>query len=249
MKIKMLIAPDFPPERFAGWHMLNTWLQKNTGLSVSLLTPASAKEEDELARAGGIDVIYANPFDATGLIREYGFKVIAKPANKSNEMTIVTKASEEPKTLDSLTKGCTIAMADNKDVKLIGLRLLEAVDLTADDIQWSITETYQAAARQVIQGEADAAFFLTEVFDTLANLTKTQLQVLIQSALGDIGHVVLVHESRADIVEKVQQALIKSIETAEGKSILEELGIPEGFEIMTEEDGEFMIDVITTLQD
>ena len=29
MTINLLIAPDFAPERFAGWHMLNTLLQKN----------------------------------------------------------------------------------------------------------------------------------------------------------------------------------------------------------------------------
>ena len=33
-------------------------------------------------------------------------------------------------------------MADNRDVKLIGLRLLEAVDLLETDITWKVTETY-----------------------------------------------------------------------------------------------------------
>ena len=28
MTINLLIDPDFAPERFAGWHMLNTLLQK-----------------------------------------------------------------------------------------------------------------------------------------------------------------------------------------------------------------------------
>ena len=28
----MLIAPDFSPERFAGWHMFNTLIQKRANL-------------------------------------------------------------------------------------------------------------------------------------------------------------------------------------------------------------------------
>ena len=42
MTINLLIAPDFAPERFAGWHMLNTLLQKKSGIHIHLLTPASA---------------------------------------------------------------------------------------------------------------------------------------------------------------------------------------------------------------
>ena len=36
MTINLLIAPDFAPERFAGWHMLNTLLQKKIRYSHSL---------------------------------------------------------------------------------------------------------------------------------------------------------------------------------------------------------------------
>ena len=34
MTINLLIAPDFAPERFAGWHMLNTLLQKKSGIHI-----------------------------------------------------------------------------------------------------------------------------------------------------------------------------------------------------------------------
>ena len=43
MTLNLLIAPDFAPERFAGWHMLNTLLQKRSGLQLHLLTPASPR--------------------------------------------------------------------------------------------------------------------------------------------------------------------------------------------------------------
>ena len=41
MTLNFLIAPDFAPQRFAGWHMLNTTLQRRSGLRLHLLTPAS----------------------------------------------------------------------------------------------------------------------------------------------------------------------------------------------------------------
>ena len=42
MKLNFLVAPDFAPERFAGWHMLNSLLQSRTGLHMHLMTPATA---------------------------------------------------------------------------------------------------------------------------------------------------------------------------------------------------------------
>lgn len=248
MTINLLIAPDFAPERFAGWHMLNTLLQKHADLHIHLLTPASAHEEAELIAAQDVTIVYANPFDAAKMIREQGYVAVARPKGKSDEMVISSKADATIKTLEDLKSGCTIAMADNRDVKLIGLRLLEAVDLTEDDIQWHITETYQAAARELIQGKADAAFFLSEVYYTLSRLTLSQMQVLIESDISDITHVVLVKSDFAE-GQKFVDALLALGNSSEGQAVLEELGMSEGFESMNEEDGEFMIDLMDTLLD
>ena len=98
------------------------------------------------------------------------------------------------------------------------------------------------------RGEADAAFFLSEVYHSLSRLTRSQMQVLIESDLSDISHVVLVKESFAQS-ELFIQALLNLKDSAEGKQVLAELGMEAGFEAMTQEDGEFMIDLMDTLLD
>lgn len=246
MKLNLLIAPDFAPERFAGWHMLNTLLQKRTGLNLHLLTPASASEQSDMINQGNVDIIYANPFDATTLIREKGYRVVARPKNKADEMVIASKADGALKSLDDVKSGMKVAMADNRDVKLIGLRLLEAVDLVEKDLDFKITENYQAAARDLIKGEADVAFFLSEVYHGLSRLTLSQLHILIESDLSDITHVVLVSEKLAEHDTLVQSLLTLTADT-DGQEVLSELGIKDGFEPMSEEEGEFMIDLMDTL--
>lgn len=244
----MLIAPDFSPERFAGWHMFNTLIQKRAQLDMHLNMPASHAEQEEMIGKGDIAVIYANPFDAATLIREQGYRAVARPIGKSDEMVIASSSNGDIKTLEDLSAGNTIAMADNRDVKLIGLRLLEAVDLTEDDLKWQVTETYQAAARQVIKGEAQATFFLAEIFHSLSRLTKAQLTVLIESDLADISHVLLIKDGFAD--EKVlMDAILNLHHDDDGRDTLTELGMPQGFETMSEEDGEFMLDLMETLLD
>ncbi len=244
----MLIAPDFSPERFAGWHMFNTLIQKRANLNMHLNIPASHAEQEQIIEIGDIQVIYANPFDAATLIREQGYRAVARPIGKSDEMVIAAAANSDIKHLEDIKSGATIAMADNRDVKLIGLRLLEAVDIEESDLNWDITETYQAAARKVIKGDAQAAFFLAEIFHSFSRLTKTQLSVLIESDLADISHVLLIKEDFPD-TEIFMNAILNLHNDDDGKEALAELGMPQGFEAMDEEDAEFMIDLMQTLLD
>lgn len=248
MAHNFLIAPDFSPERFAGWHMFNTLLQKRSGQALHLITPASHAEQENSVAKDDVKIIYANPFDAAKLIREDGYRTVARPVGKSDEMTIISSAGGNIKTLDDLKAGAKIAMADNRDVKLIGLRLLEAVDLTEDDVEFVITETYQAAAKQVVKGEADAAFFIAEIYHSLSKLTKSQLNVLIESNIATISHVILVKDGFAE-ADDVAKVILSLKDDADGQAVLSELGMPDGFEPMDEEDAEFMIDLMETLLD
>lgn len=242
----MLIAPDFSPERFAGWHMFNILIQKRANMNMHLNMPASHAEQEELISAGDIQVIYANPFDAAALIREHGYRAVARPIGKSDEMVIAASSNSDINSLEDITNGATVAMANNRDVKLIGLRLLEAVDLEESDLNWDMTETYQAAARKVIKGDAQVAFFLAEIFHSFGRLTKTQLTVLIESDLADISHVLLIKDDFPD-TQILMDTIINMHNDDDGKEALTELGFPQGFEAMDEEDAEFMIDLMETL--
>ena len=246
MSYNFIIAPDFPPNLIGGWQTLNTLLQKRSNLAIHLITPSSATEQNQTIDKGDVSIVYANPFDAATLIREKGYKAIARPVGKSDEMVIISAEKGDIKKLDDLKPGVKIAMADNRDVKLIGLRLLEAVDLTENDIKFEVTDSYQAAAKQVIQGNADAAFFIAEIYHSLSNLTKMQLTVLIESNLADITHVLLVKEDFSE-ADAVRQVLLDLGNDDSGKSVLAELGMPNGFEAVSEEQAEFMIDLMDTL--
>ncbi len=244
----MLIAPDFSPERFAGWHMFNTLIQKRANLNMHLNIPASQAEQQGIINQGDIQVIYANPFDAATLIREQGYRAVARPIGKSDEMVIAAATNSDINSLEDIKAGATVAMADNRDVKLIGLRLLEAVDIAEADLNWTVTETYQAAARQVIKGDAQVAFFMAEIFHSFSRLTKAQLSVLIESDLADISHVLLIKDGFPDS-DILMNAILNLHNDDDGKEALAELGMPQGFEAMDEEDAEFMIDLMQTLLD
>lgn len=243
-----LIAPDFSPKFFGGWYVLNTLLQKRTGLHLRLLTPSTHTEEESLIDGGDVTLIYANPFDAAKLIREHGYKALVKPLGKNDEMVIATSKDSAIKSLADLKSGAKIAMADNRDVRLIGLRLLEAVDLGEDNVKFDIVETYQAAARALMMGRADAGFFIADVFHGLSDLTKSELHVLIESNISTISHIILVKEG-FEQADDIKNVLLSLNDDEDGRAALKELGMPEGFCEMHEEDAEFMLDLMETLLD
>ncbi|MFZ3139650.1 phosphate/phosphite/phosphonate ABC transporter substrate-binding protein [Polaromonas sp.] len=249
MTLNFLIAPDFSPERFAGWHMLNTLLQRRSGIHLHLLTPTSPAEQAVLLAEGQADLVYANPFDAADMIRNQGYVPFARPAERFDEMVVATGAESSLQKLEDIKPGSRIALTDNKDVKLIGLRLLEPADLNESLIEWVPVDSFQAAARLTIKGEVQAGFFLAEAYASLTRMTRSQLRVLVESRISDISHVVLAHPRMAGDLPRISEALLGIGREPADSDVLGALGIPKGFEPMTQEDAEFMIDLMDTLLD
>jgi phosphonate transport system substrate-binding protein len=193
--------------------------------------------------------VYANPFDATDMIRNQGYVPFARPAQRYDEMVIATGAESGLRQVEDIKPGNTVALTDNKDVKLIGLRLLEPADLTEALVSWRLVDSYQAAARLAIKGEVQAAFFLAEAFASLTRMTRSQLHVLVESRISDISHVVLAHPRIAEDLPRIRESLLGIGRETGDNEVLDALGLPKGFEAMGQEDAEFMIDLMDTLLD
>ena len=249
MTLTLLIAPDFAPECFAGWHMLNTVLQRRAKIGLHLLTPASAKEQAELLATGTVDLIYANPFDAAAMVRTDGYLPFARPRERYDEMVIASGANSGIRAVEDLKPGCKIALTQNKDIRLIGLRLLEPADLDESTVHWVDVDSYQGAARLAIKGEVDAAFFLADSFASFSRLTRSQLHPVVQSAISDISHVLLAHPRVAADLPRIEAALLGVGQQPGDDDLLKALGLPKGFEPMDQEEAEFMIDLMDTLLD
>lgn len=248
--LNFLIAPDFPPDNFVGWHIFNTNLQRKMKTDVHLLTPADHHEQMEWIEQGQVGLIYANPFDAAELVRHKGFLPVARPIDKFDEMVIATHLDAPYQHSDELSKGCRILVTENRDVRLIGLRLLESAGLEENDIQWHPVPTFQAAAYGLIQTrDYDAAFFLASAYNEFNVSTRKKLRPLMESRLNELSHVVLLSPTFLDLHDVIKAAFVSMCDDAEGRFILEDLGIPKGFEELTDEDVEFMIDLMETLKD
>lgn len=248
MPLNLTVSPDFAPSHISGWFIFNTWLQRQLGEGVHLELYDSFDTQREDIKAGKYDLVYANPFDASMLVRELGFKALVRPIAKPDETIIAASVESATHSVEDLSPGCQLYSTDDPDVNRIGMIMLEAADLDESNTQSHTVDSYVVVARNLLNGSADAGFFLKDAYDELSDLIRSQMRVLISSEISVVHHTFLVGPKLQAAALEIQKSLIAMSREPKGQSVLESMGI-EGWEEMTEEETEFMIDLIDTLID
>lgn len=246
--LKFLIAPDFPAAIFAGWYFLNTHLQNHTSQRIQLYLPESSARQNELMQQQRMDLVYANPFDASDLVRQQHYLPLVRPLNRSDEIIIAARLDAPYHHSDQLQPGCRILVTENRDLGMIGRRLLESAALSEQDINWLPVDSFEEATRRLMAGEAEAGFFLAAVYRHFCARTQSQLKILMESRIYDLSHVILLHPAAAEWLPALRQAFSELADSSEGRRILADLDI-RGFIEVTQDETEFMLDLIETLQD
>ncbi len=246
MTINLTVSPSFPNERITDWYIFNTWLQRALNLPIHLELYDSFGAQRAAIAAGKVDLIYANPFDASLLVREKGFQAIARPEGQPDEMVIVTAADHPANEIPDLKPGTRVACSEDPCVNTVGRILLEPANLGPDNTVELRRETYIQVARAIMRGEADVGFLPVEAFEALSSLVKRDLRILVTSQLHVIHHVFLVGPALHERAEEIAALLTGMHETEKGRGILEALGAHR-WQAVHQEDVEFMIDIISTL--
>lgn len=244
---RLSVSPDFSPEHIAGWFVFNTWLQKKLGVRIHLELYDDFESQRAAIERNEIDIIYANPFDASRLVREKGFKAIAVVKGKCDEVVVAAAEESGIRSVEDLKPGARLAVTRDPDVNLIGMILLEPADLSRDTTSTQQVATYVLVAKALLQGRADAGFFLKEAFDDLSQVIRRGLVQLVASQISVVRHVMLVGPGAAELAAPMRDALVgMSTEVPQGVRALEAMGL-DGWEVQSEEETEFMIDLMDTL--
>lgn len=246
MSYQFTVSPDFTPEHLSGWFIFNTWLQKALTENIHLELYDDFSTQRQAIDADKVDLIYANPFDAASLVREKGFVPVTRPLGVSDEAVVAVNAEHPAQHVEDLNPGITVATTDDPDVHMMGMIMLEPADLDADNIQIRECDGYVLVAKALLREEAEVGFFLAEAFDDLSGMIRKQLRPLVRSQIQVIHHSLMVGPRLAHRCEDMRQALTSMDHDNKGKGVLETLGFS-GWSAMSQEEMEFMIDLMDTL--
>jgi len=248
MTYTMTVSPDFRPAQIAEWYIFNTWLQRQLDIPIHLELYNSFESQRKAIDEGKIDLIFANPFDASMLVREKGFVAIAKPTDQSDEALIAVSAESDVQDVTDLKAGLQVAKTDDPEVNMIGSIMLEPADLNAENMGSMVMDTYAIVAKQLMTGKAGAGFFLAEAFDNFSGLIQNQLKVLVRSQISVISHAFMVSPKAAEHMGALQAALLSMADDPKTSDVLAGMGFS-GWVKQSYEDTEFMIDLMDTLVD
>ena len=245
MPYQFTVSPDFGPEQLAGWHIFNTWLQRQLETDIHFETFDNFEEQRLAIANDQVDIIYANPYDASFLVREKGFVPVATP-QKPDEATVIARADDPVESVEELTPGCRIAQTDDPDISMMGMMLLEPANLDGNNTVILPQANYIQVAKALIQGKADIGFFLADAFDALSTLVKSQLRALVTSDIQVVSHALLLGPGLAMRKQELSLKLTDMSNDAQGSHLLQSLGFT-AWTSMEEEEIEFMIDLIDAL--
>ena len=231
--IKFLVAADFSPISFGGWHLLNAHLQKVTDLPIHMVVAESRSEQKDGLFHQKNPLVYADPMDAVQLVQEQGYLPVARLRGESDEVLLVGAAEGAYQDAADVKAACKILATDSVHLRQAGLRLLP--DLTQADVEWVNVETFQETARRLTNQEADAAVLLNSTFALLLPGTRNRLKILAQSQMGGLHHAVLLHPDYAEKQPAFAEAFAKLDESPEGKRILMDLELA-GFDALSSEE-------------
>jgi phosphonate transport system substrate-binding protein len=246
MTYQFTVSPDFTPDHLSGWYIFNTWLQKQTGEAIHLEMYDNFQSQRLAIHNGQVDLIYANPFDASLLVREFGFVPLVKAEGISDEAIIAVNVDSNAHDVSELSPGIKLAVTEDPDVHMMGMIMLEAADLFESNVDTQIYDTYVLVAKQLLQNNADVGIFLAEAFDDLSNMIKKQLRILVRSQISVIHHSLMLGPNLAHRRQEITGLLLQMDQSEHSQGILDSLG----FRVWTavdDEQMEFMIDLMDTL--
>lgn len=246
MTYQFTVSPDFSPAQIAGWHIFNTYLQRKLATAIHFEMYDSFDSQRQAILTNNVDLIYANPYDASMLVREKGFVAIAKPINKPDEAMVVVNVTNIAHAIEDLPSEITVASTDDPDVHMMGMIMLEPADLSASNINRMTCDSYVLVAKHLLQGSCDVGFFLEEAFHGLSGMVRAQLRPLVTSQISIIQHALLLGPRLLERKDEINMIIKSMAEDGKGKGVLESMGL-QGWQHLEQEDVEFMIDLMSTL--
>jgi phosphonate transport system substrate-binding protein len=137
-------------------------------------------------------------------------------------------------------------MTDVPDVNTMGTIMLEPAGISPSDIETISCSNYITVAKKVITGQADIGFLLADAYDEFSSLVKKQVKPLITSKIHVLHHALLLGPNLQDKKSFLQDSLVMMANDTKGMDILNSMEI-EKWEIMEQDEAEFLIDLIDTL--
>lgn len=241
------ISPDVNVRHVADWFILNTKVQRVTGEAFRATAYSDFAELHRAYDEGRADLVYADAADTALLVRDKGYLPVAAASGVSKEAVVVAAAEGPFRALSDLPGPLRVASTSARDVERICRILLEPANIAPADLTIDVKPNPVLVAKAVMWQEAQVGFLPQDAFEQLSSMVRNQLRVLVASRIYVVRNAILASPEIAGHIEAIWAALESMNDDPDSAQLLTGLGAPYGWERLTYDDAEFMIDLMDAL--
>jgi anti-anti-sigma factor len=205
-------------QQLTGWYMLNTYLQRRMQKAIHF-EQASNTPDAEMT-----DLLFAKPFEACLMIKQFGFKPIMRPIAEADEVVILARADDLRELKDYQCANVATASKDSF-VYLLGRFLCDESNLDSGKFSFDFAGNEIKALQMLIRKKSDLVFMLKKTYEGLSTFSRNNVRLLDESDTDFACHLFCV-SPRINEESAVLSQILKEINHDEqGQQILKDIQI------------------------
>jgi anti-anti-sigma factor len=204
--------------QLTGWYLLNTYLQRRMKKAIHF--------EQSLDTLDGYntDLLFAKPFEACSMIKQYGFVPVLRPIAEADEVVILTRV-DETKSLNDY-EGVIVATATECSfVYLLGRFLCDESGIDSSKFIFEFAGNEIKALQLLIRRKCDLVFMLKKTYEGLSSFSRNNVRKLDESVTDFACHLFCVAPHLKDGRALLSEVLLDMEQDEQGHQILEDIQI------------------------
>ncbi|MFV0428601.1 MAG: PhnD/SsuA/transferrin family substrate-binding protein [Arachnia sp.] len=248
MRYHFALSPDVNLQAISDWFIFNTKLQRITG---ETFHATQHEDYDQLHAAferDEADLVFASAADTTHLIRDRGYAPLVSAKSVVSEAAIIVAEEGPIQKITDFGSQLRAAATDSPDIERICRILVEPADIGPENLEILPKPNSIGVAKAVLVGEAEAGFLNASSLAGMSNVTKRMLRTLITSHIYVVRTILLASPALSHLIDTLRDGLLAMNDNLADEDLLAGLGAPEGWEAIDIDQAEFMIDLMSALE-
>ncbi|MGZ8191004.1 MAG: PhnD/SsuA/transferrin family substrate-binding protein [Methylococcaceae bacterium] len=205
-------------QQLTGWYLLNTYLQRRMKKAIHF------EQASDTPDGNTTDLLFAKPFEACLMIKQYGFIPLGRPIAEADEVVILTR-SDDTRSLKDY-EGANVGTATKDSfVYLLGRFLCDENGLDSEKFTFDFAGNEIKALQTLIRKKCDLVFMLKKTYQGLSSFSKNNVRKLDESQTDFACHLFCVAPHLKEQGEVFAEVLLDMENDEQGQKILQDIQI------------------------
>lgn len=216
-------------QQLTGWYLLNTYLQRRLKKAIHF------EQSVDAPNANTTDILFAKPFEACSMIKQYGFIPVMRPVSEADEVVLLTRA-DDTRSLNEYENAAVGTATEGSFVYLLGRFLCDENGLDSSKFSFDFAGNEIKALQSLIRKKCDLLFMLKKTYEGLSSFSRSNVRKLDESETDFACHLFCVAPHLKEEAASLVEVLTEMAQDEQGQQILQDIQIqgwtkPEGGEL------------------